>query len=649
MAVPREVIDRIREAVDIGEVIGRHVALQRKSGNLMGLCPFHKEKTPSFSVTPARGIFHCFGCGEGGDVFKFVQKIQGVSFIEALKELAQEAGVEIEDRQFTPEERARYERAGSLRDVCEAAAAWFEENLLVKPVGLPAREYLKGRGLTQETVRKFRLGFAPEGWSGLLDHLHARGFSAKQVIQAGLAKPSQKGQGAYDLFRARVIFPILDTQGRIVSFGGRLMEGDGPKYVNGPETDIYHKSKILYGLAQARSAVQRERRVLLVEGYFDVISLHQAGFEAAVATCGTALTRDHLKLIGRFTKRVVALFDADEAGIRAAVRSMPLLAEAEMDALRLNLPDAKDPDEFVQAHGAEALDNALQHAEPLMETVIRHECTRNGYTAAGKQESVKTLGPLIARFPDVMRAAYTRRVAEVLNLPEDVISRQVRLPRSVTQRSTGPAKQTRQRQQVHPHAPESHPHAPPDYAYDAGPPPNAYTADPMVQAIGAPPPAPPIPPVVREVLWLLIHHTSTVAPMLTATDPDLVSERMDVRTVIAHLLAGEPIVTIVASCEDSGLRNLLSELSTREDLFKEDSVSLATSQLAARLALNGVERLLGDVKRAISTCSPDLDGTRYLELVNKRLELLNQRKDLKNVLSQNTDTLNPSPTPDRGA
>jgi len=634
MAVPREVIDRVRDGIDIGEVIGRHVALQRKGTSLMGLCPFHKEKTPSFSVTPERGIFHCFGCGEGGDVFKFVQQIQGINFIEALKELAQEAGVEIEERRLTPEERARFQRAGSLRDVCEAAAIWYEENLLVKPIGLPAREYLRDGGPTPETIRKFRLGYSPEGWSGLLDHLHGRGFDTKQVIQAGLAKQSSSGNSAFDLFRARVMFPIFDTQGRIVSFGGRLMEGDGPKYVNGPETDVYHKSKILYGLTHARSAVQRERRVLLVEGYFDVISLHQAGFEAVVATCGTALTRDHLKLIGRFTKQVVALFDTDEAGIRAAIRSMPLLAEAEMDALRLELPGAKDPDEFVQNQGAEALEAILAHAEPLMETVIRHECTRNGHTAAGKAEAVKALGPLIARFPDVMRAVYTRRVAEVLNLPEDVITRQVRLPRSAATRTPSPAV---------PQA-SAHPHAPPEYVDGSSPFESAgpYDGEPAELGEVA---LPPNPPEVRDLLWLLIHYPQAVTPMLTNLDPELVSERLDTRMVVARLLAGEPIVSIVANCADPGLRTLLSELSARENVFPKDSVALATKQLAARLSLNGVDRHLACVGRDISTCSPDLDRTRYFELLRERGGLQRQRSELMKVLSHHSESFFPSPTP----
>ncbi len=591
MAVPREIIDQIRDRTDILEVVQRHVTLKRRGSSWVGLCPFHQEKTPSFNVVPSKAIFHCFGCGEGGDVFKFVMKVQGLGFMEAIRDLAGPAGVVVEERQLTPEEKHQIRKRATLYDVCEAAAAYFQQVLLARPEGGPGRAYLEQRCLEPATIERFRVGYAPNHWTALLDHLHGRGFAGDLVVAAGLARRRESGSGAFDFFRGRVMFPILDERDRVLSFGGRLVEDnsrdgrEAPKYFNGVESDIYHKQRVLYGLSHARSAIQREDRALLVEGYFDVIALAQAGIEETVATCGTALTPDQLRILRRFSPNVVALFDADQAGIKAAVRAMPLFADAQMEALRLEIPGAKDPDEFIRENGAEAFKAALEKTQPLMELVIRWHAEQSGATPMGRQRAMQKLAPLVARFPEVARASLVTRMADVLYLPEAQVARQVRLARSgAVDREAAPANQA-----------------------------TRFSRH------------------LRDLLWLLVHFPDRVGPVVQTGDPALISDSHAFLDCIAALLQGQPLTVAMEATRDEALRALLASVAATDGLYEEDRAEQATHQILARLELPQVEQRLAGMHRAIDAHS-DVGSEEWRALIRERAGLTRLRHELRRVL-----------------
>ncbi len=377
MAFPPQFLDELRARAPLPEVIGRKVKLTRRGREHVGLCPFHNEKTPSFTVNDDKGFFHCFGCGAHGDVIGFVMRDASMSFPEAVERLAGEAGLALPVS--SPEERVRAERAKTLHDVVEAAAAWFECQLAGRS-GQRAREYLSGRGLTGETIAGFRLGWAPDSRQALKAALTARGHGEAALIEAGLTRRPDDGRESYDTLRGRVVFPILDRRGRVIAFGGRAL-GDGqPKYLNSPDTPLFHKGQVLYGLSHAVEGARKTGELIVTEGYMDVIALHQAGFETAVAPLGTALTEAQIELMWRVAAEPVLCFDGDEAGQRAASRAaervLPILKPGH--SLRFaTLPSGTDPDSLIRDGGAAAMREVLGRARPLgavvweMETVGR--------------------------------------------------------------------------------------------------------------------------------------------------------------------------------------------------------------------------------------------------------------------------------------
>ncbi len=283
-------IGEVRERTDIVELVSQYVSLKRSGANHMGLCPFHSEKSPSFSVNAARQFFHCFGCGVGGDVFSFLMKIEGLAFPDAVRRLADRVGIELEEKSLSPEEELQRQQRDRLFQVNDVAAEYFHQLLMEHPAGEPARRYLKERGYGRKAAGEYQLGYALESWDDLRQHLEKKGLAAEDIRTLGLIRPSKQDRGDYDLFRGRLIFPIHDLNGRVVAFAGRVLDDAKPKYMNSPESPIYHKGKVLFGLYQARQAMRQSGEVLLVEGYFDQLALQRAGFPQVVATCGTALT-----------------------------------------------------------------------------------------------------------------------------------------------------------------------------------------------------------------------------------------------------------------------------------------------------------------------------------------------------------------------
>ena len=353
-----DIIEEVRMKNDIVDVISQYVRLTRKGNSYFGLCPFHNEKTPSFSVTPSKQMYYCFGCGAGGNVYNFVMQYENYSFGEALSHLAERAGVELPKIEYSQAARAKAEKRAVLLEINKKAAQYFYYQLR-KENGKAAHDYLTGRGLSEETIKKFGLGYSDKYSDDLYKYLKAQNYNDDLLRESGLFNVDER-QGMYDKFWNRVIFPIMDVNNRVIGFGGRVM-GDGkPKYLNSPETQIFDKSRNLYGLNIARTT--RKNYLILCEGYMDVISMHQAGFTNAVASLGTALTSGHASLVKRYTQEVLLLYDSDEAGVRAALRAIPILREAGVNSRVVNLRPHKDPDEFIKTEGAEAFEERLKAA-----------------------------------------------------------------------------------------------------------------------------------------------------------------------------------------------------------------------------------------------------------------------------------------------
>ena len=353
-----DIIEEVRQKNDIVDVVSQYVKLTRKGSSYFGLCPFHNEKTPSFSVTPGKQMYYCFGCGAGGNVFNFIMEYENYTFGEALKHLADRAGVELPQIEYSKEVREKAQERAELLEINKQAAQYFYYQLRTEK-GAQGYQYLTGRGLSEETMRKFGLGYSDKFGGGLYQFLKSKGYGDDRLRESGLFNVDER-HGMYDKFWTRVIFPILDVNNRVIGFGGRVM-GDGkPKYLNSPETKIFDKSRNLYGLNVARTT--RRKYLILCEGYMDVISMHQAGFTNAVASLGTALTSGHASLLKRYTQEVLLLYDSDEAGVRAALRAIPILREAGVNSRVVNLRPYKDPDEFIKNLGAEAFEERLEQA-----------------------------------------------------------------------------------------------------------------------------------------------------------------------------------------------------------------------------------------------------------------------------------------------
>lgn len=359
MYYPDELVEEVRERNDIVDVISGYVKLQRKGSSYFGLCPFHNEKSPSFSVSPGKQMYYCFGCGAGGNVFTFLMEYENYTFPEALKALAERSGVALPEQEYSQEERKQQDLRTRLLELNKTAAKYFYYQLRTEN-GKQAMAYLKNRQLSDETIKSFGLGFANKYSDDLYQYMKKQGISDELLRESGLMNVDER-RGMYDKFWNRVIFPIMDVNSRVIGFGGRVM-GDGkPKYLNSPETKIFDKSRNLYGLNVARTS--RKKNILVCEGYMDVISLHQAGFKNAVASLGTALTTQHAGLLKRYTDEVILTYDSDDAGTRAALRAIPIVKAAGLSAKVLHMQPYKDPDEFIKALGAEKFQERIDAAE----------------------------------------------------------------------------------------------------------------------------------------------------------------------------------------------------------------------------------------------------------------------------------------------
>jgi DNA primase len=426
MAYPDGFLEEVRRSADIVRYISEHVALRKAGNSWKGLCPFHREKTPSFNVRQEPAVFHCFGCGAGGDVFKFAMLHERVSFPEAIEMVARRFGVPLpETRSFDagPERKQKDE----LLALLESAAQHFTRNLWTAP-GTRAREYLLGRGFKKETLERIRAGAAPDAWTNLFDALRPK-HSVESLKTAGLVREKEGRGSHYDWFRNRAVFPILGETGKVIAFGGRALDPSDPaKYMNSPESPVYQKSRTLYGFSWAKDAIRTGGHALLMEGYLDVARALELGFAEAVATCGTALTAGHARLLRRFTGKVVVNFDQDAAGIKAARKSVEVLIEEGLKVHIVELPEGHDPDSFLKAEGAAAYGQRIAEAPDFMEWLVRRACTEHDLASpSGKAGYLAALLPALVRIENaVERSAWLSRVAERGGLDERAAREEMR-------------------------------------------------------------------------------------------------------------------------------------------------------------------------------------------------------------------------------
>jgi len=424
--IPDDIIMQVREQVDIVDLISGYVSLKHSGANHLGLCPFHNEKTPSFNVNSTRQIFHCFGCGVGGNVFSFLMRMEGLAFPQAVRRLAEQVGVDVPKDEPNPHEIQRRKEMERLNNIYEVATDFYHQLLLNDPRAAQARGYIRRRGFDSEAVRRFRLGYAPDGWDALAKHFKQQGVDSDQAKELGLIRSGKEGRPDYDMFRQRLLFPIDDMFGHVVAFGGRVLDDSLPKYINSPESALYHKSRVLYGLYQAKNEMRRQQKVVVVEGYFDHLALVQAGIENVVATCGTALTTEHGRVLKRYVEQVVLLFDQDKAGQKACFRAMPILLQSGLQAVTLQLPDGDDPDTCVNREGAEKFTQRLEQARSAVDYYIEVKLNEAGDNAERRAKAINEILIMIRHVPsEIEQDLHLAPLAAASGVQTELLRRQL--------------------------------------------------------------------------------------------------------------------------------------------------------------------------------------------------------------------------------
>lgn len=417
--LPESFLNELKYRCDIEQTIGSYLPLRRRGRNLTGLCPFHSEKTPSFTVYPENQSFFCFGCGAGGDIISFIRRIENLDYIEAVRFLAQRVGMELPENAEDGSHQLRLK----VQEMNRAAAKYYN-TMLMSDSGKTARSYLVGRGMTKGMVTKFGVGYAPDGWQGLADHLHAKGYTNDEMVAAALVSRNKNG-GVYDSFRDRVIFPIIDLRGSVIGFGGRIMQGTGPKYLNSSDTLVFKKSRNLFALNLAKST--KRKQLLLAEGYMDVISIYQAGFDNAVATLGTALTEEQARLIAGYTGEVVIAYDSDGAGQTATKRAVDLLERVGVKIKILSMEGAKDPDEYIKKFGADRFELLIDGSKSALDFEINKLSGKHDTaTAEGRIGFLQDFVQLMANTPSpIQRDVYISKVCRELEVDRQAVTVQL--------------------------------------------------------------------------------------------------------------------------------------------------------------------------------------------------------------------------------
>jgi len=614
--VPREKIDDVRDRTNIVDVVKRYVELKRAgTGSWKGLCPFHTEKTPSFHVHETRQFFHCFGCGEKGDVFGFLQKIDQRSFTEVLRDLAQQAGVELPEREMSPGERRARQEAESERDrllrVMELATAFFEA-CFAAPPGEAARAYVAKRGIGAETLKRFRVGYAPAGWKALQDHLAGKGVAAADAERLGLVGVNERGR--YDFFRDRVMLPVFDRQKRVIGFGSRLLDPEAKdrKYVNSPDSPLFHKKECLYGLHVALEAIRKSGTAIVVEGNFDVMALHEAGIEEAVAPMGTALTMEQVGMLARVARRAVVIFDGDAAGKRAAEKAVPLFVDGDLDGRVARLPGGQDPDDFVRQQGAAAFRQLIEAGRPMLDQFIQDAAQET--TVPGRIATLESVAALLVRVRDrTTQELYAQRLAAVLGLTPHQVGRALRDAREHAQAQRDRAAAAR------------------SYEGEGAP------------AAATPPPAPAVPDRVlprdeMELLALLVTYPEVAGSAEAARGGDLLVDpaARELYRTARQALADNGRLDVPAWLEAGppDVRRSLSAALMDGGLSQADNPSAKLRALTARLELQRVEAEISRTAQLLEQARSrgDVDGVNAA--MRRSLELGTARQGLKTALQR---------------
>ncbi len=581
MAYDRDDIEKIRQSTSIVDLVSAVTTVKKTGRSHKAICPFHQEKTPSMSLDPARGFYHCFGCGAGGDIFKFVQETQGLDFTESVELLARQAGVTL--RVDPQAARRRGERQG-LIDAVEAAVLFYNTRLKTGPDAGGARSYLRGRGYDGETVDQFELGFSPaDSRTDLVRHLKQTGVTEKAMLDAGLARRSQRGS-VIDWFHGRVMFPIRDVKGDPVGFGARLLEGEGPKYLNTPETKLYSKAKLLYGLDLARKDITRKRLAIVVEGYTDVIALHRAGMPLAVASCGTALGEDHFDLLRRFTDHIVLAFDADQAGAGAAIRGdeLHLPAELGLDLRVARMPEGRDPADLVQDGDAAGLMAAIEDSIPLLMFRLEREVRSHRLDEPeGRARAVQACATIVGRLSDkVARAEYARYIVRLTGADAAAVS-------DAVEQAARSKKTSKPRRPDHPSA------APP-------------SGNPPAPKRTFPPPRNGVERLEREVLRLLVSgHLGVIV-----VEPEWLS-REDYREVFEILLAqrSENDSVDINAIVDEGVGDFL------RSVMLDDLPEARPREIADALHRQAIDREMANLRARLESASEQEYSQLQYELI----------------------------------
>lgn len=448
MRIDQDTVQQIIQAADIVEVVGDYVSLKKRGANMIACCPFHNEKTPSFSVSPSKGIYKCFGCGKAGDSVRFVMDIEGLGYPEALRHLAKKYGIEVSEKEVTSEEQQTQNEKESTYIVLDFANKFYQDQLWNTPEGESiGQSYFKERGFNHQTIYKFDLGYSPDGWDTFTRHALKNGFSLDILEKAGLTI-IREGKDPIDRFRGRVIFPIHNVAGKPIAFGARILKKDpnSPKYLNSPETAVYHKSFIVYGIAQAKNPIRQEENCYLVEGYTDVVSLYQAGIENVVASSGTSLTKEQIQLIRRFTENITVLYDGDAAGIKASLRGIDIILEEGLNVKAVVFPDGDDPDSFVQKVGSQAFKDYVKNTQ---KDFIRFKTEISlkdvGNDPIKRAGLIKELVETISKIPDsIKRSVFYKEVADLLKIDEHIL---ITEGNKIFQKKAQESEKDRQRQQ----------------------------------------------------------------------------------------------------------------------------------------------------------------------------------------------------------
>jgi DNA primase len=581
-------VEQVRERTNIVDVVQQYVGLKKAGRAFSGLCPFHTEKTPSFTVDPAKQVYYCFGCSQGGNVFHFLMAVEHLTFPEAVERLARGAGVTLRYEGLTPGDRRVRSRRDSLHRANQRAAELYHSFLLEAPEAETARKYLQSRGFSKEAVEEFGMGFAPRQPDFLLRRL-SRELSPELLVEAGVALKDSSGT-VRDRFRSRITFPVHDLAGRAVGFGARLLEGEGPKYLNSPETPVYRKGEMLFNLHRAKTAVASSGRAHVVEGYTDVIALHRGGVEAAVATCGTALSEGHMRLLSRFAEHVVLAFDSDEAGARAAERAYGFFEQFPVEVLVLVLPEGLDPADMVKEQGAEAFEKLAADAVPLIEYMIRRAL--GGKDLLGPEAQTRAVNealPIVAGLEDpVRRSEYAGLLADLAGVsPNSVALSLDRMGRG--SRASEPVRI-------------------PDQADDR-----------QVRV--------PAREVEREALKLLLQHADTCEEELAALEEDLFSTERH-RKVFSFVRAtpGSP-AELVERAQEEGLSRLLAELSV-EPVRGEPTAAYA-ERVVSRLEEMSLRRRIDTIKKRLERLNPTKDPQSYDTLFEELIALEGERRKVR--------------------